>query len=192
MGLFIGVLGIAYNRSILASMSIANRLNWMPVEARAAAIGAAVGACAWFAPFWVGGGDNITQRTLDGGMPLTLLATAFAFRFVLSAVSYAAGTPGGLFAPMLVLGAQAGLFYGLLATRWFPAAGSDPTAFAVTGMAAFFTATVRAPVTGIILVIELTASDTQLLSMLAACFTAMLVPTLVGNPPIYDSLGKRP
>jgi CIC family chloride channel protein len=59
-------------------------------------------------------------------------------------------------------------------------------------MAAFFTATVRAPVTGIILVIELTGSDTLLLAMLAACFTAMVVPTLVGNPPIYDSLGKRP
>ena len=59
-------------------------------------------------------------------------------------------------------------------------------------MAAFFTAVVRAPVTGIILVIELTSSDTQLLSMLAACFTAMLIPTLTGNPPIYDSLGELP
>jgi CIC family chloride channel protein len=57
-------------------------------------------------------------------------------------------------------------------------------------MAAFFTGVVRAPVTGIVLVIEMTASFTMLLPMLAACFTAMLVPTLLGNPPIYDSLGK--
>ena len=113
----------------------------------------------------------------------------FALRFALGAVSYAAGTPGGLFAPLLVLGAQAGLFFGTFACRWFPHLGSDPTAYAVTGMAAFFTAVVRAPVTGIILVIELTSSDTQLLSMLAACFTAMLIPTLTGNRPIYDSLG---
>ena len=46
---------------------------------------------------------------------------------------------------MLVLGAQAGLFFGTLATRWFPAAGADATAYAVTGMAAFFTSTVRCP-----------------------------------------------
>jgi len=140
----------------------------------------------------VGGGDPITSHALHSNVVFTLLPAVFALRFALGAVSYAAGTPGGLFAPMLVLGAQAGLFFGTYACQWFPAAGNNPVAYAVTGMAAFFTATVRAPVTGIILVIELTASDTQLLSMLAACFTAMLVPTLTGNPPIYDSLGKRP
>jgi CIC family chloride channel protein len=55
-------------------------------------------------------------------------------------------------------------------------------------MAAFFTAVVRAPVTGIILVIEMTASFTLLLPMLSACFAAMLIPNLLGNAPIYDSL----
>jgi chloride channel protein, CIC family len=67
-----------------------------------------------------------------------------------------------------------------------------PAAFAVVGMAAFFTAVVvRAPVTGIILVTELTGCFTLLLPMLLACFAAMTVPTLLGDPPIYDSL-RRP
>ena len=65
------------------------------------------------------------------------------------------------------------------------------TAFAVVGMAAFFTAVVRAPVTGIILVTEMTGCFTLLLPMLLACFAAMTVPTLLGDPPIYDSL-RRP
>jgi len=47
---------------------------------------------------------------------------------------------------------------------------------------------VRAPVTGIILVIEMTGTFTQFLPMLGACFAAMLVPTLLRDPPIYDSL----
>jgi CIC family chloride channel protein len=55
-------------------------------------------------------------------------------------------------------------------------------------MAAFFTAVVRAPVTGIILVTEMTGSFTLLLPMLLACFAAITVPTLLGDPPIYDSL----
>jgi CIC family chloride channel protein len=55
-------------------------------------------------------------------------------------------------------------------------------------MAAFFTAAVRAPLTGIVLVIELTGSFTVLLPMLSACFAAMLVPTVLGEAPIYDSL----
>ena len=65
------------------------------------------------------------------------------------------------------------------------------TALAVVGMAAFFTGVVQAPVTGIVLVIEMTASFTMLLPMIAACFTAMLVPNLIGTAPIYDSLRER-
>jgi CIC family chloride channel protein len=164
----------------------------LPVELRAAMIGAAVGLLAWYAPELVGGGDNLTARALTGTTALALLPAVFALRFALGAISYAAGTPGGLFAPMLVLGAQAGLFFGTFACQWFPSVATNPVAFAVTGMAAFFTAVVRAPVTGIILVIELTSSDSQLLAMIAACFTAMLIPTLAGNPPIYDSLGALP
>ena len=61
----------------------------------------------------------------------------------------------------------------------------------VIGMAAFFTAVVRAPVTGIILVIEMTGGFTLFLPMLSACFAAMLVPTLLGNGPIYESLRDR-
>jgi chloride channel protein, CIC family len=61
----------------------------------------------------------------------------------------------------------------------------------VVGMAAFFTGVVRAPLTGIVLVTEMTASVTLLLPMLAACFVAMLVPTLLQDAPIYDSLRER-
>ena len=58
-------------------------------------------------------------------------------------------------------------------------------------MAALFTGIVRAPVTGIVLVTEMTASVTMLLPMLSACCVAMLVPALLGDPPIYESLRKR-
>ena len=118
----------------------------------------------------------------------------FAVRFVLGTVSYAAGTPGGLFAPILVLGAQTGLVFGRVCLDWFPGmapATGDTSTFAVVGMAAFFVAVVRAPVTGIVLVTEMTASFTLLLPMLTACFTAMIVPLLLRVPPVYDSLGER-
>jgi CIC family chloride channel protein len=146
---------------------------------------------AWFAPDWVGGGDAITQRTLIGAATVAILSIVFLFRFALGAVSYAARTPGGLFAPMLVLGSQSGLLFGILCHQWFPALAPHPTALAIVGMAAFFTAVVRAPLTGIILVIEMTASFTLLLPMLSACFAAMLVPNLLRNPAIYDSLLQR-
>ena len=121
-------------------------------------------------------------------MTIGLVAAVFGLRFVLGAVSYASKTPGGLFAPMLVLGAQLGLLFAALCQVVLPDIDTAPNAFAIVGMAAFFTGVVRAPVTGIVLITEMTGSFTMLLPMLAACFASMLLPTLLDNAPIYDSL----
>lgn len=191
LGAIAGLAAGLYNSALLGALAVMDHLGRWPVEMRAAVIGAAIGALAWFAPGLVGGGDDITQRTLAGGATLVMLPLAFFLRFGLGAVSYAAPVPGGLFAPILVLGAQFGWFGGALSDIAFPGMNLDPTAFAVVGMAAFFTGVVQAPVTGIVLVIEMTASFTMLLPMMAACFTAMLVPNLIGTAPIYDSLRER-
>jgi len=188
LGAVAGLVAIVYNRVLLATIAAAKQLNYRPPELRAALVGAMVGIFAWFAPDLVGGGDSITQQALAGVGTLAAISVVFVFRFGLASVSYAAGTPGGLFAPMLVLGAQIGLVFGILCRMAFPDLDIQPVGFAVVGMAAFFTGSVRAPLTGIVLVTEMTANVTMLLPMLGACFVAMLVPTLLGNPPIYDSL----
>jgi H+/Cl- antiporter ClcA len=143
----------------------------------------ATGLAAWlvrkFAPGAKGSGIPDVEAVLRDEQPPPLL--------ILIPVKFL----GGLFAPMLVLGAQSGLVLGTLFCHWFPYLAERPAAFAVVGMAAFFTAVVRAPVTGIILVTEMTGCFTLLLPMLLACFAAMTVPTLLGDPPIYDSL-RRP
>jgi CIC family chloride channel protein len=190
-GFLAGFVGVAYNRTLLGTLASLDKLRRCPVELRAALIGAAVGTLAWFAPGLVGGGDQITQRTLSGTDTTVAISVVFLIRFGLGAVSYSALTPGGLFAPMLVLGAQLGFLYGTVCSYWFPAAVPNPTSLAVVGMASFFTAVVRAPMTGIVLIIEMTSSFTMLLLMLAGCFAAMTVPTLLRDAPIYDSLRSR-
>jgi CIC family chloride channel protein len=188
LGIVIGLVGVAYSRAIVGALSITARLSHFPVELRAALIGATVGLVAWFAPSLVGSGDAITQRMLGGSETVVLFGLVFAVRFGLGALSYAARTPGGLFAPMLVLGSQSGLLFGTICHHWFPIASAAPTEFAVVGMAALFAAVVQAPLTGIILAVELTGSFTLFLPMLGACFAAMMVPVLLRNPPIYESL----
>ncbi len=191
LGAAAGLAGNLYDGAVLGTLALMDRLSRWPIEIRASVIGAVVGALGFFAPALVGGGDDITQRTLAGGATLAMLPLAFLLRFGLSAISYAAPVPGGLFAPILVLGSQLGLLCGALCQVALPNAGLNPTAFAVVGMAAFFTGVVQAPVTGIVLVIEMTASFTMLLPMIAACFAAMLVPNLLRGTPIYDSLRER-
>ncbi|MGY3604250.1 MULTISPECIES: H(+)/Cl(-) exchange transporter ClcA [unclassified Bradyrhizobium] len=191
LGAVAGLLAVAYNRTLLAFIAASDRFARLPIELRAGLIGASVGILAWFAPELVGGGDQITQRTLIGQDSLAIVASAFLIRFALGALSYAAGTPGGLFAPLLVLGAQSGLLFGAACRLVFPELAIEPHAFALVGMAAFFAGVVRAPVTGIVLVAEMTGNVTMLLPMLGACFVAMLLPPLLHNPPIYDSLRER-
>jgi CIC family chloride channel protein len=194
LGLFAGAAGAIYNAVLLDALDIADRMTRLPVEARAGLVGAAVGALAWFAPPLVGGGDNLTQSLLAGATPFALLPPLFALRLFLGAASYAAGTPGGLFAPLLVLGAQIGFFFGALCYPDAAQAGG-PNAhailFAAVGMAALFAAVVQAPLTGMILVTEMTGSLIELLPMLAACFSAMTAATLLGAGPVYDLLRKR-
>jgi CIC family chloride channel protein len=188
LGACAGLIAVLYNRVLLQTMATMERV---PVEARATLIGAAVGALAWVLPDLVGGGDSITQRTLLGAGTLAVLPVVFLLRLALGALSYSAGTPGGLFAPLLVLGAQFGLFFGLACDLEFPDLHVQPEGFAVVGMAALFTGIVRAPLTGIVLATEMTADVTMLLPMLCACAMAMLTPTLIKDPPIYDSLRER-
>jgi chloride channel protein, CIC family len=190
-GAFAGLLAVAYNRVLLATLATAHRLTAAPVELRAGMVGAAVGILGWFAPDLIGGGDPITQSVLAGSVSLAAIPAVFLIRFALGAVSYAAGTPGGLFAPMLVLGAQFGFFSGGVCRTLLPYLDVQPEGFAIVGMAAFFAGVVRAPITGIVLATEMTGDVSMLLPMLCACSVAMLVPTLLRDPPIYESLREH-
>jgi chloride channel protein, CIC family len=190
LGLFAGLLSVAHNRSLLATLSLTEWIGG-PIELRAAAIGAAVGLLAWTTPHLVGGGDGITQSALNGELLLITLPALFLFRLVLGTASYAAGTPGGLFAPLMVLGAVSGLAFGYVADAAIPGLAVRPEAFALVGMGAFFAGSVRAPLTGIVLVIEMTGSSTLLLPLLAGCFGAMLVAETLREPPIYAALKER-
>ncbi len=185
LGAVAGLLGILYNRMLLATIAALRRI---PPEIHAGVIGACIGAIAWLAPNLVGGGEAIAVQALSGAGTLAIIPLVFLIRGVMSVFSYAAGTPGGIFAPLLALGAHLGLAFGLVCVALLPSLGFDPRGFAVVGTAALFTAVVRAPVTGIVLITEMTADTAMLLPMLGACFMAMLVPTMLRDPPIYDSL----
>ena len=191
LGALAGLAAVAYNWTLLRTQSLFESRTRLPVEARAALVGAVVGMLGFFRPDLIGGGDSLTQRALIGADAFAMLPLIFLLRLGLGAISYSAGTPGGLFAPMLVLGAQLGLFFGQACQLALPGVQIQPEGFAIVGMAAFFTGVVRAPLTGIVLVTEMTGDVTMLLPMLGACAMAMLTPTLLRNPPIYDSLRER-
>ena len=187
-GLLIGVIGVAYNRLLLGLVALTGQWKRVPVPIRAGAIGALVATVGWLQPSAIGGGDEMTQSILRGSG--TFLLGLALVRFFLGPLSYVAGTPGGLFAPIIALGALLGLGFGEFQIAISPGAPLPGLAFAIAGMAALFTATIRAPITGIVICLEMTGTYSLFYPMLAACLGAYLVPTLAKCPPIYDSLAK--
>ena len=114
-----------------------------------------------------------------------------AARFALTIASYGIGAAGGLFAPLLVIGAELGRLGGDAAHEIAPGAVPDAAALTVAGMAAVLVGSVRAPLTAVVLILEMTGAFSLLLPTLIACATAYVVPTILGDDPIYDALRTR-
>lgn len=191
LGVMTGLLGVAFNRTLLGSLRLFERTSRWPFGLPAALVGVAVALVGWFAPETLGGGGPLVQDTLSGQIGLQALSVFLLLRFAMTMASYGTGTAGGIFAPLLVLGAQTGLLVGLLGTPIFPSAAGFGTSFAVVGMAALFTSIVRAPLTGIVLILEMTSSYPLMLPLLAACFIAYAVADMLHDRPIYEALLER-
>jgi CIC family chloride channel protein len=192
-GLLTGCLGVAYNRLVLGFLDHVKRVPRVPAVAKAAVIGAVIGLVTFIHPLATGGGDTLNKLLLGGsGMALSAIAGFLALRFIAGPLSYSAAVPGGLFAPLLAIGTLWGvLFVGGFDTVWPGDQTSLAIPMAIVGMAAFFGATVRAPVTAMVIVIEMTATTSVTVPMLAATAAAVLVAELLRCPPIYDSLRER-
>ncbi|MFD3677270.1 ClC family H(+)/Cl(-) exchange transporter [Streptomyces sp. NPDC058613] len=187
-----GALGAGYNRLVVGALAFCDRVTRVGPVARAAVIGAVVGLLLGIDPLLAGGGDRLSGQLLADDVPVvTVLAGYLVVRFLAGPLSYAAGTPGGLFAPLLALGALWGALVHGLALPLLPHDGSGAASFAIVGMAALFTAAVRAPLTGIVLVVEMTGATSLLVPLLTACFAATLTADRMGSVPVYDSLRLR-
>ena len=191
IGVIAGLLGVAFNRGLLASLGLFERLPQWPVWTGGALVGLGAGAVAIFAPLAAGSGHHLVERMLAGELPLAALAGFFVLRFILTMLSYGCGAPGGIFAPLLVLGAAIGLGIADVAQWFVPEAVAHTPTLAVVGMAAYFTAIVRAPLTGIVLMVEMTGNYSLVLPLVVACLTSYGVADFLGDLPVYEALLER-
>lgn len=191
LGLLCGAFGVLYNKLLLRTLDGYARLNQRTLLIVVAIVGAVAGLVAWINPIYAGGGHALTEQVIAGDVLAGAIPALLLFRLVFMLASYGTGAPGGIFAPLLVLGALVGLGVGRLGQGLAPGIVTQPEVFAIVGMAALFTAIVRAPLTGIVLVVEMTGSYTQMLPLLATCFCAYIVAEHLKDMPIYEALLKR-
>lgn len=190
-GAALGILGWLFNRSILWMQDL-----WAPLApggklAASLAVGGLVGALAHLQPDLTGGGYGAILDAMSGRIPEMALLLLFAGRFLMTVLCFSTGVPGGIFAPMVALGTIFGLWFAGLAPGSFPAGQVEPGVFMIAGAGALFAATVRAPLTGIVLAAELTGNFQLILPVAIACVSSTLVAHALGGRPIYTVLLER-
>lgn len=182
------LISAAFNTSLIAftkKLAFSSRRKNL---AKVVLAGLVISLFGWWDDSLLGGGLPLSNRALEGQGTVSWLATMVVLRFVLSVGSYAIGTAGGIFAPLLVIGGLSGLIVGELCRSLMPAAVPEASAFAVVGMAALFSGVVRCPLTGIILIVEMTGHYDLILPLMVSSFTASIVTDELRVKPVYDAL----
>lgn len=191
LGLVAGVLGVLYNWSLIRTVNLFDLFQGKSKLGIAAFVGALAGLAGWFSPIAIGSGHALAEMVMVGKLALSWIPLFFVFRFFLAITSYSTGASGGIFAPLLSLGALMGFAVGHASHYIAPSVVTEPAVFAVVGMAAYFAAIVRAPLTGVALIVEMTGSYQQMLPLLVSCFCAYAVAEMMNNLPIYETLLER-
>ncbi len=144
-----------------------------------------------FLPDYLGGGNQIILTLGETGAPLLFLVMLLILRYCFSMISYGAGLPGGIFLPILTLGALIGAIFGSFLAQ---SIGLDPIYiknFVIVAMAGYFTAIGKAPLTAIILVTEMVGSINHLMPLGLVSLVAYIVVDGLGGHPIYESLLEK-
>lgn len=194
LGMLFGVIGVVFNRLVFLFQDGFQRIyagrSW-----RAVAIGGCIGgSCGVLALLYapgVGGGFELIPDAVKGNFTFCALIVMFLVRLLMTLLCFCSGAPGGIFAPMLALGTVLGTAYGVGAADLFPAYGLDAGTFAIAGMGALFAASVRAPLTGIVLVLEMSDNYQLILPMIITCLGATLLAQFLGGKPLYSSILAR-
>ena len=194
LGIVFGAVGVAFNRLIFTMQDRFQRLH----RGRTAAwvlwgsvLAGLCGLLGMLLPQAAGGGITLIPAFSGGEYSALMLFGLFILRTLVTLCCFASGAPGGIFAPMLTLGTLLGTCFGQIAIAWFPAWHLEAGTFAVAGMGALFAASVRAPLTGIVLVLEMTSNYQLILPMIITCLGATLAAQFFGGKPLYSSLLAR-
>ena len=190
LGAFVGTLGLGFNRMLTISLDSYAKSplkGWQkPMVPLLAS-----GVIGFFLPEILGGGSPLVNSLVEHEFALSFLLLLLAGKFFFTMLCFGSGVPGGIFLPMLVLGALGGAIFAQLAIASQLMDAQWAVTCIVFGMAAYFSAVVKSPITGAILIMEMTGSYQHLLSLMLVSMTAFLVAEWAGSEPVYDMLLNR-
>jgi CIC family chloride channel protein len=153
--------------------------------------GLLVGGMGWFVPQVLGVGYGFVGDALNGNMAVHLMLVLLVLKLIAVTMSYGSGNAGGIFGPSLFLGAMLGGTVGTVAHHFFPASTALPGAYALVGMGAVFAGVVRAPMTSVLIIFEMTQDYAVIVPLMIANLVSLFVASLLQHEPIYEALAVQ-
>lgn len=192
LGILCGLLGFLFKKTLLLSLKYNHEKIKLHKFSKGALVGLIVGMMAFLLPEAIGSGHQMTEEILRTGTDfvssIPFIFSLLVAKFLLTILCYVTGVPGGIFTPILSIGALFGVALGSLISLLYPAMAADIPSIGLFAMAAMLTAVIQAPLTSVILIIEMTGNYDLLYPLMVCCLCAYLTVRKLNSPPIYDTL----
>jgi chloride channel protein, CIC family len=194
LGVAAALVSIAFTDSLLWLRKGFRQLKTIPAWTKPGVGGLVTGALAVVALEWLktrgvtGGGYETLARALAGNVPVKLMLALCVMKLVATVFSYGSGGAGGIFAPALFIGGMLGGALGALDMQLFQHDGDSVGAFALVGMGAVFSGIIRAPMTSVLIIIEMTSGYSLILPLMIANMTAYGLARQLRPTPVYEAL----
>ncbi len=159
---------------------------WHPVTG-----GIVVGMMGWFVPQVLGVGYAYVGQALNGQMALRLMLILLVLKFFAIITSYASGNAGGIFGPSLFLGAMLGGMTGGIAHHFLPGSTANSGAYALVGMGTVFAGIVRAPMTSVLMIFEMTRDYAVIVPLMISNLISFFIASRLQHEPIYEALARQ-
>jgi CIC family chloride channel protein len=191
LGIADGFLSVAFTKMLLGMrkyfLQLPRKTQWLQPVAG----GVTVGLMGWFVPQVLGVGYSYVGNALNGTMALRLMLLLVVLKLVSVTISYASGNAGGIFGPSLFLGAMLGGAMGTVAHHLLPGYTASPGAYALVGMGALFAGIVRAPMTSVLMIFEMTRDYAVIVPLMIANLTSLFISRRFQKQPIYEALAQQ-
>ena len=190
LGICLGILGVIFNKAILASLDVYDNLKifgsrrFLIPTLLIIPIGLNL-------PQILGCGNVLVDELLSAEFDLKMTLILFAGKFLFTLICFGTGAPGGVFLPLMTLGALGGNIFAEIGIRLGFFSADLITLLIIFGMTAMFAAVVKAPVTGCLLMMEITGQFSYLLTLMIVSGAAFMTADLLGGEPIFSALMNR-
>lgn len=192
LGLIGGFLSVAFSKSLLALRErLFLRLPRKSLWYQPVAGGIVVGLMGLFVPQVLGVGYNHVGSVLNGGMAFRLMVLLLVMKLITVAFSYASGNAGGIFAPSLFIGAMLGGSVGYIGHHFLPGYVASPGAYALVGMGTAFAGIVRAPMTSVVMIFEITRDYAVIVPLMISNLVSFFISSRFQPDPLFEALARQ-